>query len=191
MSLLKKFSVKVPKNIRILYLSKKNIIVFIGPLGKKMLKLKLKLFFQPVNYLIYVERKSDSMLLKNQKQLLKALQGTIVAMLKQCILEVSIALYKKLELRGVGYKVYLLKKDLYPILHFTLGYSHSLFFKIESNNLKVLTQKATNLFIFGNSYNKISCFASHLRSFKYPEPYKGKGILYQNEKIALKEGKKI
>ena len=51
--------------------------------------------------------------------------------------------------------------------------------------------KATKLFIYGNSYQNVTKIASLIRSYKKPEPYKGKGILYETEKITLKKGKKI
>ena len=49
----------------------------------------------------------------------------------------------------------------------------------------------TKLFIYGNSYRNVTQTAALIRSYKKPEPYKGKGILYETEKIVLKEGKKV
>ena len=99
-------------------------------------------------------------------------------------------MYKKLELIGVGYKVFPVENNLNSILHFKLGFSHSIFFKLTSET-KALCFKATNLYLFGNSFNHVNQLASIIRSYKIPEPYKGKGILYKNEKIKLKEGKKV
>lgn len=76
------------------------------------------------------------------------------------------------------------------LLHFKLGYSHFIYFKIPKN-LKIFCLKANKLFILGNSYLFVTQIAALIRSYKVPEPYKGKGILYTTEKIALKEGKKI
>ena len=76
------------------------------------------------------------------------------------------------------------------ILHFKLGFSHQIYFKI-SNTLNVFCLKATTIFVCGNSYQEISQICASIRSCKYPEPYKGKGILYENEKISIKEGKKV
>jgi large subunit ribosomal protein L6 len=73
---------------------------------------------------------------------------------------------------------------------FKLGYSHSLYFKIPEQ-LIIFCLKFTKLFIYGNSYQNVTQIASLIRSYKKPEPYKGKGILYETEKILLKEGKKI
>ena len=58
-------------------------------------------------------------------------------------------------------------------------------------SLGIFCLKLTKLFIFGNSFQKIKNEVSIIRSFKKPEPYKGKGIIYEHEKIKLKEGKKV
>ena len=60
-----------------------------------------------------------------------------------------------------------------------------------SKKIKIFCLKTTELFIYGNSYQNVTQTASLIRSYKKPEPYKGKGILYDTEKITLKEGKKI
>ena len=57
--------------------------------------------------------------------------------------------------------------------------------------LKIFCLKSTKLFVYGNSYQELTQTSSIVRSYKKPEPYKGKGILYETEKIILKEGKKI
>lgn len=51
--------------------------------------------------------------------------------------------------------------------------------------------KLTKLFVYGDSYQKITKTTALIQSYKQPDPYKGKGILYENEKIILKEGKKF
>merc|ERR1712137_941156 len=140
--------------------------------------------------ILYVLKTSSVTFSGSQKKTLNSLQGTITALLKQKLLEVSVTLYKKLELVGVGYRVFSLENDLSSILHFKLGFSHPIYYKI-NYNMKALCFKSTNLYIFGNSFNQINQTASTIRSYKIPEPYKGKGILYQNEKIKLKEGKKV
>lgn len=72
---------------------------------------------------------------------------------------------------------------------FKLGFAHSLYFKTSVES-QIFSFKATELFICSNSYLTVSGIAARIRSFKKPEPYKGKGILYNTEKILLKEGKK-
>ena len=81
----------------------------------------------------------------------------------------------------------ILDKDL---LHFKLGYSHFIYFKIPKK-LKIFCLKANKLFILGYSYAFVTQIAALIRLYKVSEPYKGKGILYTTEKITLKEGKKM
>jgi large subunit ribosomal protein L6 len=121
------------------------------------------------------------------------LQGVVGSLIKQSLLEVSIPTCKKLKLVGVGYKVFDPKtqtKDNSRLLHLKLGFSHSIYYKIPKD-ITINVNQSTKLFISGYNYNKVYRTASVLRSFKTPEPYKGKGILYANEVITLKEGKKV
>ena len=57
--------------------------------------------------------------------------------------------------------------------------------------MQFFCKKFTTLCVFGNSYQKINQFFAKIRSYRVPDPYKGKGILYYNETVTLKEGKKI
>jgi large subunit ribosomal protein L6 len=186
----KKFSVKIPKDIKIIYYSQQNVIMLIGPLGQKTLKLKLKLFLISRNNYVYVTKMPTEKLLDNRKKTLRALCGTTVAALKQIILEVSIVLSKKIKLIGVGYKVFPINFHEKTLLQFKLGFSHSIYYKIPGI-LQITPIKSTFIYIFGNSYYSVTQAAAKIRSYKTPEPYKGKGILYENEKIFLKEGKKV
>ena len=90
MKLSKKFSVKIPKDIKIIYYTEQNFIVLIGPLGRKILKLKLKLFLTTKRNYIYVTKIQSENLTDNRKKTLRALCGTTVASLKQIILEISV-----------------------------------------------------------------------------------------------------
>ena len=70
-----------------------------------------------------------------------------------------------------------------------VGYSHTCLIKVPSE-LKVVCLKPTLISISGIDKQEVGNFAALVRSYKIPEPYKGKGILYQDEKITLKEGKR-
>ena len=186
----KRYTVKIPKNINVVYCNKKNILIFIGPLQTKSIKLNVKIFLIPESQLIVVTQiplsNISAVSLKNAKKL----QGTIVSKIKQVIIEVTYTLYNKLNLVGVGYRVFAHEKIPNQI-YFKLGYSHLVYFKIP-NDLNSFCQKFTKLFLFGNcSFNLLTHTAAQIRSCKLPEPYKGKGILYNQEKIVLKKGKKI
>lgn len=186
----KKYTVKVPQNIKVLYCDKKNIVTFIGFSQTKSLKLKVKLFLTPELYTITVTNipvlGASATDLKN----IKKVQGTTVAKIKQVLIETTYTLYHKLNLVGVGYRVFPYEQSDKQ-LYFKLGFSHSIYFKV-SDSLKTHCQKFTKLFIYGNnSFDNLTQTAVQIRTFKRPEPYKGKGILYDQEKVILKKGKKI
>lgn len=182
--------IKLPNDISLIYCSKKKIIVFSGPLNRKSLKLKLKLIISDSKKLIEVSLIPFSTISNNEQKKLKSLQGTTIALLKQLIIETSIKLYQKLKLSGIGYKLIPLETFEDQLIMFKLGFSHFIFFRI-SKEIKIFCKKQTQLFISGNSYQKTTQIASSIRAIKKPEPYKGKGILFANEKINIKKGKKI
>ena len=186
----KKYSIKIPKNIKVIYCDKRNLITFAGPLVKKSLKLKIKLFLIPSSNLIIASQLpvigKSAMHLKEIKQI----QGTTIAKIKQILIEITYTLHYKLNLVGVGYRAFSYEKATNQI-YLKLGYSHLIYFKIPKG-INSYCQKFTKLFLFGNSsYDLLTQTAAQVRRCKLPEPYKGKGILYDQEKIILKKGKKI
>lgn len=186
----KKHIIKIPKNITVLYCNEKRIITLIGPLSQKSLKLKVKIELLTNEQLIKVTSSSFSKISNSQKKNILAIQGTTISLIKQLILETSHVLYKKLKLVGVGYRSFDVEEFEETLLSLKLGYSHPIYFKIPEKS-KIFCLKKTKLFIYGNSYQDVTQTASLIRSYKKPEPYKGKGILYEHEKISLKEGKKV
>lgn len=185
----KKYNIKIPNNITALYCNQKNILTIIGPITKKSLKLKLKIEICINKKTILVLSTPLTKLSNNEKKNIKSLKGTTVALIKQLILETSSVMYTKLKFVGVGYRGFEVENFNYKLLMLKLGYSHSIYFK-PLKNLNVFCLKLTKLFIYGNSYHNITQTASLIRSYKKPEPYKGKGIVYDNELIKLKKGKK-
>ena len=186
----KKHSIKIPENIKILYCDEKNLITFIGPLSTKSLNLKIKLLLIPSSNLIVVTHLSVgskfTIGLKNNKKI----QGTTAAKIRQILIEVTYILSRKLNLVGVGYRVFPYE-NLPNQIYFKLGYSHLVYFKIPTE-LSVSCLKFTKLFIYGNkSYDSLTQTTAQIRNCKLPEPYKGKGILHDQETIILKKGKKI
>jgi large subunit ribosomal protein L6 len=186
----KKYTIKIPNDNIILYCEKKKILTIIGPLAQKALKLKLKIKILSEQKSILITPIPLSKLSNNQRKRIKALQGTTLALIKQVLIETSAILYQKLKFIGVGYRTFDVQNFEKKLLMFKLGYSHPIYFKIPED-LKIFCLKLTKLFIYGNSYHSVTKVASSIQSYKLPEPYKGKGILYENEKIQLKKGKKI
>lgn len=189
-NILKKHCIKIPNNITIIYSNKKKIITIIGPYKKKTFKLAVNIFILPSENTIQVSSVPISKISNNKKKTLKSIQGTTVALIKQLILETSSIFFKKLKFIGIGYRSFQVKTFENELLLFKLGYSHDLYFRIP-NKIKIFCLKLTKLFIYGNSYQNVTQIASKIQSYKKPEPYKGKGILYEDEQIILKEGKKI
>lgn len=186
----KRYIVKIPKNISIFYCDTNHVIIFANSFVQKVLILKTKLIIEKKKRIIKVTRDSFLNISNNEKKKLKAIQGTQVSLLKQTLLNLSVLFCKKLNLIGVGFRVSTLKILDMDLLHFKLGYSHHIYFRIPTN-LKICCLKANKLFVLGYSYLFVTQIASLIRSYKVPEPYKGKGIVYTTEKIILKEGKKV
>jgi large subunit ribosomal protein L6 len=184
----KKYSIKIPNNTTVIYCEEKKIITLIGPLKQKSLKLKVKIVI--MERILKVSDVPFSEISNNERKKIKAVQGTTLALIKQLLIETSAILYQKLQFVGVGYRAFQVDNFENKLLLFKLGYSHPLYFKV-SDELRVFCLKLTKLFLFGHSYQSVNQTSALIRSYKKPEPYKGKGILYVNEKIKLKEGKKV
>lgn len=185
----KRYFVKIPKNIELIYSIAENILIIKGPLQRKKVQLQVQVYLIQQKNILKVTSLPFRTKPKNVIKNLKALQGSTSAFIRQLIVESSNVLYQKLKFVGVGYRAFNADNFEKKILMFKLGYSHFLYFK-KAEKINIFCLKMTKLFIFGNSYQKVTQAAALIRSYKKPEPYKGKGILYTNEKIKLKEGKK-
>ena len=187
----KNFFIKIPKHIILIYSKKKKIVIFIGLLNKKSLKLNVQLYLIKSKNFIKISSFSFVNISNNNKNKIKNFRNTTNALLKQFIIETSILLYQKLKLVGIGYKTFIVDNFKNKLLLFKLGYSHMIYVKIPEL-IAIKTVKLTSIYLFGNvSYNEITSLASLIRNVRLPEPYKGKGVLYSEEKITLKKGKKI
>jgi len=92
---------------------------------------------------------------------------------------------RKLELVGVGFRAQVAGKAL----NLTLGFSHPVSYAIPEG-ITIETPSQTEILIKGNDRQKVGQTAAEIRGIRPPEPYKGKGVRYSDEKIVLKEGKK-
>jgi len=190
-NLLKKnYSIKVPVDVNLIYIHKKKMLVLISPLYKKSLKLSTQIFVSQLKKTIKVSGLSFLTRAKSNKIHLILVQKKNKTLIKQSIFEISVVLYQKLRLVGVGFRVFNCNISNYRLLLFKLGYSHFIYFKIEKN-VNILNFKMTTLFFFCNFLKKLTEIVSLIRLLKKPEPYKGKGILYGSEQIKLKKSKKI
>ena len=114
-----------------------------------------------------------------------ALAGSTRAHLANVVTGVTTGYEKKLELVGVGFRAAVQGK----VLNLTLGFSHAVVFDIpEGITIEAPTQ--TEVLVKGIDRQRVGQVAAEIRSIRPPEPYKGKGVKYSDEKIVLKEGKK-
>lgn len=122
--------------------------------------------------------------LKEQTRNVRSLHGLYRTLINNMIVGVSKQFDLTLELKGVGYRAAVQGKELV----LSLGYSHPVKIEIPSDISVEVVQNTTINF---KSCNKelLGLFAANVRSWRQPEPYKGKGILYKGEKIIRKAGK--
>jgi len=115
----------------------------------------------------------------------KRLWGMNRSLINNAIIGTSVGFEKVLELSGVGYRAALKGKQL----NLQLGFSHDINFDIPED-VKILVEKQTTIKISGVDKQKVGMIASKIKSFRPPEPYKGKGIKEKGQYILRKEGKK-
>ena len=92
---------------------------------------------------------------------------------------------RRLEINGVGYRAAMQGKDL----QLSLGFSHEVVYKVPTG-ITVSVPKPTEIVVNGINKQQVGQVAAEIREFRGPEPYKGKGVKYANERIVRKEGKK-
>ena len=115
----------------------------------------------------------------------QAMFGTARAQVANLVAGVTKGFEKKLEITGVGYRAALQGKNL----QLALGYSHDVIFPIPEG-IAITVPKPTEIVIVGNDSQRVGQVAAEIRSYRPPEPYKGKGVKYADEFIFRKEGKK-
>jgi large subunit ribosomal protein L6 len=115
----------------------------------------------------------------------QAMYGTARAQVANLVAGVTKGFEKRLEINGVGYRASLQGKNL----QLALGYSHDVIFPIPEG-IAVTVPKPTEIVIVGNDSQRVGQVAAEIRSYRPPEPYKGKGVKYVDEFIFRKEGKK-
>ena len=114
----------------------------------------------------------------------RAMHGLARSLVNNVVEGVANGFSKTLDINGVGYRVQ--AKNEYLV--FTLGYSHSIYYEVpEGLDVKVVS--ATQLTLSSVDKQLVGQSAAEIRSFRPPEPYKGKGIKYSDEIIRRKEGK--
>ena len=177
MSKIGKINISIPEKVKVV-LTDSNVSIE-GPLGKKSLNIDLKTFDLDIK-----DGKEISIKPKKVDQTSKRLWGMNRSLLNNAIIGTSKGYEKTLELVGVGYRAALKGKQL----NLQLGFSHDINYDIPEN-IKILVEKQTILKISGADKQVVGTVASEIKSFRAPEPYKGKGIKYMGEYIRRKAGK--
>jgi large subunit ribosomal protein L6 len=151
-----------------------------GPKGKIQI---------PINSRIKIEKGSEGLVCKRSSELKmdRALHGTTRALIANAVRGVSDGFKKEFEIVGIGYRAAMDKKKLV----FTVGYSHPVEIDLPEDLQITFDEKNKNKFtLHGADKQKVGQYAAHIRNVRPPDPYKGKGIKYADERLKLKEGKK-
>jgi len=115
----------------------------------------------------------------------RAQWGTSRTLIANLISGVTKGFERRLEINGVGYRAAVQGKNL----QIALGYSHDIVYPIPEG-ITIATPRPVEIIISGSDRQKVGQVAAEIRQYRPPEPYKGKGIKYADERIFRKEGKK-
>jgi large subunit ribosomal protein L6 len=121
----------------------------------------------------------------NNSKFANALSGTTRALIQNIVTGVSEGFERKLEIVGVGYRASVSGK----VLNLNLGFSHPVAFAIPEG-ISIETPSQTEVVIKGIDKQQVGQVAANIRAHRPPEPYKGKGVRYSDERIVRKEAKK-
>jgi large subunit ribosomal protein L6 len=181
MSRIGKLPIVVPAGVKV-KISDDNIVTITGPLGTLSQQVSSDIKVTLENDSLQFARSSDQ---KNQR----SLHGLYRALVNNMVTGVTKGYEIKMEMVGVGYRVEQLPDN---VLDLVLGYSHHTFIQLPPEvTVEAKTEKRSNPFISLKCIDKqlIGQVAAKIRSFREPEPYKGKGIKFVGEQIRRKAGK--
>ena len=178
MSKIGKININIPEKTKVIMAG--DALNIEGPLGKKTLSIDTKVFDLDIK-----EGKEISIKPKKINDQTKRLWGLNRSLVNNAILGVNLGYKKTLELTGVGFRAALKGNQL----NLQLGYSHDINFEIPEN-IKITVEKQTIVKISGIDKQLVGMITAKIKSFRPPEPYKGKGIKEVGQYILRKEGKK-
>lgn len=155
-----------------------NLTTVKGPNGELSFKL---------NAAVKVEIKDNVVTVKwdEADKIAKAQAGTARALVSNMVHGVSKGFEKKLTLLGVGYRAQVKGK----VLNLTLGFSHPIDYQVPEG-ITIETPSQTEIIVKGSDKHLVGEVAAKIRSYRPPEPYKGKGVRYSDEHVVRKEAKK-
>jgi large subunit ribosomal protein L6 len=176
MSRVGKLPVKIPEKVKVAVDG--TTVKVEGPKGK------MSFAFNPV-VKVAVDKGQVTVTRPDESRLAKGLHGLTRTMVKNAVEGVTKGYERALEINGVGFKAELKGKEL----HFALGFSHPVVFRLPEGITAEVDPKQTRLMVRGVDKHLLGLTAAKIRDLRAPEPYKGKGIKYATETIRRKEGK--
>ena len=176
MSRVAKNPVAIPEKVEVVLSA--NSIAVSGPLGK---------LSHPLTSVVALKREGEAITFAatNDTKHSSAMSGTLRALVANMVHRVSVGFTRKLTLVGVGYKA----NAQGAMLNLELGYSHPINHKMPVG-VTVTTPTPTEVILTGYDKQVIGQVAAQIRAYRAPEPYKGKGVRYADEVVAIKETKK-
>ncbi|MCI7011550.1 MAG: 50S ribosomal protein L6 [Prevotella sp.] len=183
MSRIGKLPISIPAGVTVT--QKDGIVSVKGPKGELSQKVDSSIIVKIAEGEITFEIDENSPVNVKQKQ---AFHGLYRSLVNNMVVGVSAGYTKTLELVGVGYRV----SNQGNLVEFTLGYTHPIFIQLPKEvKVETKSERNQNPIIILESCDKalIGLICAKIRSFRKPEPYKGKGILFKGEVIRRKSGK--
>ena len=137
---------------------------------------------------VAVEVKENQVLVSQTDEVREAgaMHGLARSLINNMVIGVSVGFRKELNIVGVGYKATLAGNKL----TLNLGFSHPIVYQLP-DGIKLTVEEGTKMVISGCDKQLVGETAAQIRRFRPPEPYKGKGIRYVDERIIIKEGKSV
>lgn len=185
MSRIGKLPISIPSGVTVNFDEKTNIIKVKGPKGELNQKIDPSIKVIQDNDTLSFEVDEKSPVDYKQKQ---AYHGLYRSLVNNMVVGVSEGYTKTLELIGVGFRV----SNQGNLVEFSLGYTHPIFIQLPKEvKVETKSERNQNPLITLESCDKqlLGLICAKIRSFRMPEPYKGKGILFQGEVIRRKSGK--
>jgi large subunit ribosomal protein L6 len=155
-----------------------QVLTIKGPKGSLSLDLNSEVQVSQQDASLQVAARSGS-------RFAKAMAGTTRALIANMVTGVEKGFERKLELVGVGYRAQAQGK----VLNLTLGMSHPVNYKVP-DGITIETPSPTEVVVRGCDRQQVGQVAAEIRAYRPPEPYKGKGVRYSDERVVRKEAKK-
>ena len=176
MSRIAKEPIELPQGVE--FKQEGNVVTIKGGKGSLSLELNNEVELSQNDNVLQIAPRSGS-------RFSAAIAGTMRALLANMVIGVTEGYERKLELVGVGYRAQAQGKKL----NLTLGFSHPVLHEVPEG-VTVETPSQTEIVIKGADKQQVGQVAAEIRGYRPPEPYKGKGVRYADERVVLKEAKK-